>query len=580
MVQLTVPRLDFSKLSELPDVYRQSRDDSANRQTLASLGQAVQGGQVDYTKIAGQAFTTGNAQLGMSLLQLGEQQQQRKRQSEAASDAYKGFAPMFGGQAPQAPVAPQSSGPSNAGPYANAISSIESGGRYDATGPVTRTGDRAYGKYQVMGANIGPWTQEVLGRPMTPEEFIANPQAQDAVFKAKFGAYAQKHGPEGAARAWFAGEGGMNDPNRKDILGTTVSAYADKFNRAAPQGVQVASAGGMPTPDTAAPQGPPPQQVAQAPQQPPMGGPTINGVPIAQAVPQAMRVMMNPDAPAGAKEMAKLVLSKAIESNPEIAKLEAFRRDPALMQIAINLKKAGATNVNVDQKGESKFEEEFGKKQADRWNGYMVNADAARRKMVDVNTMREISTRLGNQGAAAGIKEAIGPYADALGINVDGLSDIQAYTQVIQRLAPQQRAPGSGSTSDIEFKGFIKSLPGLSQNPVAREIGLNTMEALARDDIARGDIASKLATGEIKRDQAERELRQLPDPMKGFVEWRKANPQLYGQALKGGAEAPPPQSPPRQSAPKPDQPQPGAIEQGHRFKGGDPSKQENWEPVR
>jgi hypothetical protein len=107
----------------------------------------------------------------------------------------------------------------------------------------------------------------------------------------------------------------------------------------------------------------------------------------------------------------------------------------------------------------------------------------------------------------------------------------------VQRLAPQQRAEGSGSTSDIEFKGFIKSLPILSQNPAARDATLNTMDALNRDDMARGDIATRLATKEITRKQAEQELRALPDPMKSFTDWRKANPALYGQALKGQASS-------------------------------------------
>src|SRR5688572_5101731 len=96
--------------------------------------------------------------------------------------------------------------------WANAISSIESGGRYGILGPPTRNGDRAYGKYQVMGNNVGPWTKEVLGQSLTPQQFLANPQAQEAVFRAKFGQYAQKHGPEGAAKAWFAGEKGMLNP--------------------------------------------------------------------------------------------------------------------------------------------------------------------------------------------------------------------------------------------------------------------------------------------------------------------------------------------------------------------------------
>jgi hypothetical protein len=63
------------------------------------------------------------------------------------------------------------------------------------------------------------------------------------VFKGQFGQYAQKYGPEGAAKAWFAGEKGMNNPNAKDQLGTSVQSYADRFTKAyggAP--VQAASA--------------------------------------------------------------------------------------------------------------------------------------------------------------------------------------------------------------------------------------------------------------------------------------------------------------------------------------------------
>lgn len=117
--------------------------------------------------------------------------------------------------------------------YAAAIAMIESrgSGGYSAIGPVTKTGDRAYGKYQVMGSNIPDWTKDALGRTMTPAEFLASPEAQEAVFKKQFGKYVEKYGPSGAAAAWFAGEKGMNDPNRRDAVGTTVGGYVSKFNR-------------------------------------------------------------------------------------------------------------------------------------------------------------------------------------------------------------------------------------------------------------------------------------------------------------------------------------------------------------
>lgn len=117
--------------------------------------------------------------------------------------------------------------------YVQAIAGIESGGKYDALGPVIeKTGDRAYGKYQVMGANVPAWTKAHLGQEMTPDQFLASPEAQDAVFKGQFGQYAQKYGPEGASKAWFAGEKGMHNPNARDQLGTTVAQYGQKFTQA------------------------------------------------------------------------------------------------------------------------------------------------------------------------------------------------------------------------------------------------------------------------------------------------------------------------------------------------------------
>src|SRR2546428_11459559 len=51
--------------------------------------------------------------------------------------------------------------------YGRAISSIESGGRYDLLGPVTKTGDRASGKDQEMGANVPQAKRAARCRPVT-----------------------------------------------------------------------------------------------------------------------------------------------------------------------------------------------------------------------------------------------------------------------------------------------------------------------------------------------------------------------------------------------------------------------------
>lgn len=117
--------------------------------------------------------------------------------------------------------------------YAKAIQSIESSGNYGALGPITRSGDRAYGAYQVMGNNIGPWSQAALGRTMSASEFLTDKGAQDAIFAHRFGGYVDQYGSSGAAQAWFGGPGSVGKGGMgADILGTTGNAYVAKFNGA------------------------------------------------------------------------------------------------------------------------------------------------------------------------------------------------------------------------------------------------------------------------------------------------------------------------------------------------------------
>lgn len=118
--------------------------------------------------------------------------------------------------------------------YGRAIAATESGGQadpYRALGPVIpKSGDRAYGKHQVMGANIPKWTEEILGRAYTPQEFLNDPKAQDRVFKGKFGQYLREHGnPHDAASMWFTGKPYAEGYSLKDPLGTSGTEYVNRF---------------------------------------------------------------------------------------------------------------------------------------------------------------------------------------------------------------------------------------------------------------------------------------------------------------------------------------------------------------
>lgn len=111
----------------------------------------------------------------------------------------------------------------------DAIASIESSGNYRAVGSQTKTGDRAYGRYQIMGNNIPVWTKQVLGRSMTPGEFLGDQAAQDQVFDVMFDNYVGQYGPEGAAQAWLGGPGSVGKTKRADMHGTSVGGYGSRF---------------------------------------------------------------------------------------------------------------------------------------------------------------------------------------------------------------------------------------------------------------------------------------------------------------------------------------------------------------
>lgn len=114
-----------------------------------------------------------------------------------------------------------------------AVAAIETGGVADPYGikhPPAKNGDYAIGKYGIMSGNVPSWTKEALGVEMTPEQFRANPAAQDAVFDHKFGQSVAKFGsPDDAASVWFTGKPlSQVDPGASDG-NTSVSEYVNKF---------------------------------------------------------------------------------------------------------------------------------------------------------------------------------------------------------------------------------------------------------------------------------------------------------------------------------------------------------------
>lgn len=248
-------------------------------------------------------------------------------------------APMARSAVPNQPPIPgiqRQAGPMDG--YRNAIASIESAGSgdYAAVGPTHPKLGRALGRYQVMEANIGPWSQEVLGRSVTPEEFMANPQLQDAIFDGKFQQYVQKFGPEGAAQAWFGGEGGVGQTARTDSLGTSIGEYGNKFTNALG-----ASGGSVDAVNAMGAGGQVPGYVDPMVVNP-------NSRPQAAAQPMAQPMPANQVADASGNVLAPAVTPVQRGSiSPDT--IRSFLQDPNLRQIGVELWKQ---NVQGPQAGE------------------------------------------------------------------------------------------------------------------------------------------------------------------------------------------------------------------------------------
>jgi hypothetical protein len=183
--------------------------------------------------------------------------------------------------------------------------------------------------------------------------------------------------------------------------------------------------------------------------------------------------------------------------------------------------------VNIDNKGESKFSEKAAEHQAKRYDELAGEAPAAKQMQSDVAMLRDLGEKIGT-GKIAEFKAVIGPYANALGIDVKGLSDIQAFEAVVNRVAPQMRVKGTGAQSDYELRNFLKQFQSIGNTPEANALIDKTMQGFIQNKMSAAEIGSMALNGEITRKEADKRLRELPDPM---AEWRE-----HQKTMKKAAE--------------------------------------------
>lgn len=464
--------------------------DTSKGETPQSIARQRQLAEMMMGQLAGSRANSvgeGVVQLGNGIIAglLARKADRAERESMSSADAlatrftdYLADRNTFPG-APSGVVDPMS--------YRDAIASIESqgSGDYSALGPETN-GDRPYGRYQVMGANIGPWTKEALGQEMTPEAFLASPEAQDAVFDQQFGKNVEKYGnPQDAASVWFTGRPQASGAGATDALGTTGAGYVDKFNTA------------------------------------------LGGTPPAQSgldVRLLMEVVRNPFIDEGSRSVASLILGQELKRNAPPAPTDTMRNldwrarqaglqpgTPAYREFMATGGSKDGVNVTVNTGEGGEFFKELDKQNAQMFGTLQQEGINAGQTMVRLDRLESLLSGLPT-GAVANFQKIAGDW----GINTDGLDNIQAAQALINQMVPQQRPAGSGPMSDADLELFKQSVPRIINQQGGNQIIIDTMRGIARYTVEQGRIADAVANREITPAAGRKALAALQNPLAGL----------------------------------------------------------------
>lgn len=164
----------------------------------------------------------------------------------------------------------------------------------------------------------------------------------------------------------------------------------------------------------------------------------------------------------------------------------------------------GGTVVNNNLPGEAGYDSDELRKKLDQkegevWSTYLEQGSVAGQMSRDMEMLGELS-KVAPQGPITGRFAQAFPGFDSAGA---------AFQSIVKRVAPSLRNPGSGSTSDIEYQGFLQSLPSLQNYPEANAVIAGTLQAKAQIDMERADVIQQYQNGQIPIGEARARMREI-----------------------------------------------------------------------
>jgi hypothetical protein len=143
--------------------------------------------------------------------------------------------------------------------------------------------------------------------------------------------------------------------------------------------------------------------------------------------------------------------------------------------------------------------EALNKNLGDQYAGYVTAGSNSAVAIQDLNVLQNL----------AGLSPS-GPIEGRLAEMFPEFNDVAALREsIITRVAPTLRVEGSGSTSDLEYEGMLRSLGSLRNRPEANQAIISLMQDKARFNIERAAIIRQLQTREIPLAEANRQIAEL-----------------------------------------------------------------------
>lgn len=200
-----------------------------------------------------------------------------------------------------------------------------------------------------------------------------------------------------------------------------------------------------------------------------------------------------------AKASATAAFLKNAGADPSLVKLAEQGYGADALKLYSAEKEGGDTIINTGNTDEDELRKKLSGKEGEHMATIIESGDMSENILQSMEVLDELG-KVAPQGAIQGRLAEYFPGFSTAG---------DAFEAETKKLAPALRTPGSGSTSDVEYEGFLKGLPRLRNTTGGNKIISSILRAKAQVNLARRDLIFKYQDGDIELKELRDGLRKL-----------------------------------------------------------------------